>query len=182
MNSFFRLRHRLSGNVSVGRGSLVYLWRLKLHGAGNRVSVGQDSIVQCHISFDGSNGSVVIGDRTYVGASQIVCHSDIRIGTDVIISWGVTIVDHDSHSLHWEQRRHDVANWRRGVKVWDTVTVRPVVIGDRAWLGFGVSLLKGVTIGEGAVVGARAVVTRDVPPYSVVAGNPARVIRELPTP
>ena len=182
LNALFRLRHALSGNVRIGRGSLVYLWRLRMNGKGNRLSVGQDSTVQCRITFDGPNGLVSIGDRTYIGASHIICHSDVRIGTDVIVSWGVTIVDHDSHSVNWEHRRLDVENWRRGVKVWDSVTIRPVVIGDRAWLGFGVSLLKGVTIGEGAVVGACAVVTRNVPPYAVVAGNPARIIRQLPPP
>ncbi|MBV8923397.1 DapH/DapD/GlmU-related protein, partial [Bradyrhizobium sp.] len=56
----------------------------------------------------------------------------------------------------------------------------PVVIADKVWIGFNASILKGVTIGEGAVVGACSVVTRDVPPFAVVAGNPARVIRTLP--
>jgi galactoside O-acetyltransferase len=66
-----------------------------------------------------------------------------------------------------------------GVKRWDFVSVRPVRIGDKVWIGFGASILKGVNVGEGSVVGAKAVVTRDVPPYTVVAGNPARVVRQL---
>ena len=56
-----------------------------------------------------------------------------------------------------------------------------MIICDRSWIGFKASIMKGVTVGEGAVVGACSVVSRDVPPYTVVAGNPARVIRDLRT-
>jgi galactoside O-acetyltransferase len=122
---------------------------------------------------------VTIGDRSYIGASHIVCHTGVTIGADVLISWGVTIVDHDSHSIFWPLRKSDVELWHRGEKSWEHVVVRRVVIGDKAWIGFGASILKGVTIGEGAVVGACSVVTRDVPAYAVVAGNPARVVRQL---
>jgi galactoside O-acetyltransferase len=72
-----------------------------------------------------------------------------------------------------------VRDWARGRKEWDHIAHAPVAISNRAWIGFNVSILKGVTIGEGAVVGACSVVTRDVPPYSLVAGNPARVVRTL---
>lgn len=70
-------------------------------------------------------------------------------------------------------------NFYRGEKCWDAVTVRPVVIRDKVWLGFNVIVLKGVTIGEGSVVAAGSVVTRDVPDFTLVAGNPARFIRSL---
>jgi acetyltransferase-like isoleucine patch superfamily enzyme len=58
--------------------------------------------------------------------------------------------------------------------------MKPIRIGRGAWLGARVIILKGVTVGEGAVVGAGSVVTRDVAPYTLVAGNPARFIREIP--
>jgi acetyltransferase-like isoleucine patch superfamily enzyme len=103
----------------------------------------------------------------------------ITLGDDVVISWGVTIVDHNSHALDWEGRKSDVLDWMKGRKDWANVKTEPVRIGDKAWIGFNASILKGVTIGEGAVVGAGAVVTRDVPDHAVVAGNPAKVLRTL---
>lgn len=144
-----------------------------------KVCIGNGAIVNCRIAFDSPSGQVFIGQRCYIGASLLVCHSSIQIEDDVIVSWGVTIVDHDSHSLSWEGRRDDVENWGKGIKHWDGVTIRPVHIEKRAWIGFGASILKGVRIGEGAVVGAGSVVTRDVPPFAVVAGNPARIVRNL---
>lgn len=64
-------------------------------------------------------------------------------------------------------------------KDWSNVPMKPIVIEDKAWIGFDSTILKGVTIGEGSVVGAKSVVTRNVDPYTVVAGNPAKVVRKL---
>ncbi|MBI5321105.1 acyltransferase [Bradyrhizobium sp.] len=168
---------RRSGAVSIGRGAAV-VWRRIRQVAGNRLSIGQDSIIQANIRFEDRGGEIRIGDRTYIGKSDLVCYRSIVIGDDVIMSWGITITDHDSHSLDWALRKNDVLDWGKGRKDWSHVATAPVVIGDKAWIGFNVSILKGVTIGEGAVVGACTVVTRDVPPDSVVVGNPARVVRK----
>jgi acetyltransferase-like isoleucine patch superfamily enzyme len=163
--------------VTVGPESRVNWLRVGARGGGTLV-IGERAIVECRVSFD-APGTVRIGDRSYIGASQLVCHTGIDIGNDVIISWGVTIVDHNSHALDWAQRRNDIALWREGRKDWDGVAIAPVVIEDKVWIGFGASILKGVRLGTGAIVGAQAVVTRDVAPFTVVAGNPARVIRDL---
>lgn len=169
---------RRSGAVGIGQGSTV-IWRRIRQVTGNRLSIGRDSIVQATLRFEDSGGEIRIGDRTYIGKSDLVCFRNIVIGDDVIMSWGITITDHDSHSLDWQHRRNDVLDWGKGRKDWTHVAHAPVVIHDKAWVGFNVSILKGVTVGEGAVIGACSVVTRDVPPHSVVAGNPARVIRSL---
>jgi len=177
LNAVARLRY-LSRKIRVGAGSDVNWWSLGA-GGGGQVNIGKDSIVRCRIDFDHPGGVVTIGDRTFIGASHIVCHTAVNIGDDAILSWGITIFDHDSHSLDGEQRRNDVRNWKLGRKDWTHVRIAPVDIGPKAWIGFGASILRGVRIGEGAVVGARSVVTRDVPAYTVVAGNPARVIKQL---
>lgn len=170
------VRRRL--NVEVGMGSTVR-WASLLGQRAGHLRVGERSIVSCRIDFDGREGRVQIGDRCFIGASHLVCREKITLGDDVIISWGVTVVDHNSHALEWEHRRNDVADWARGEKDWQHVEVRPVVIHDKVWIGFGASILKGVVIGEGAVIGAGSIVTRDVPPYTVVAGNPARPIKRI---
>jgi acetyltransferase-like isoleucine patch superfamily enzyme len=177
-DSAFGWRSRSSGAVSLGRGTTI-AWRRIRRVAGNRLSIGDESIIHADISFEERGGEVRIGSRTFIGRSNLVCYRRLTIGDDVIMSWGVTIVDHDSHSIDWERRRNDVQEWAGGRKVWEHVAHAPVTIADKVWIGFNVSILKGVTIKEGAVIGACSVVTRDIPPYSVAVGNPARVIRTL---
>jgi acetyltransferase-like isoleucine patch superfamily enzyme len=154
-------------------------WEGLLRTSGGTIKIGENSIVNCRIAFDDPEGRVVIGRRSYIGASILVCHSSIYIGDDSIISWGVTIVDHDSHSIYWSKRRADVLDWSSGKKQWENVNIRPVHIEEKVWIGFGASILKGVRVGRGAVIGAGSIVTNDVLPYTIVAGNPAREIRKI---
>ncbi len=143
------------------------------------LSVAKNTIVNAKISFDKTSSSISIGERTYIGNSTIICAEKIDIENDVMISWGCTIVDHDSHSLNFQERRNDVSDWINGNKNWNTVKTAPIVIESNAWLGFNVTVLKGVKIGRGAVVAACSVVTKNVAPNTLVAGNPAKVIKNL---
>jgi len=72
-----------------------------------------------------------------------------------------------------------VIDWAAGAKDWSQVKIAPVRIEDKAWIGFNAIILKGLTIGEGAIVAAGAVVSKDVAPYTLVGGNPAVFIRTL---
>jgi acetyltransferase-like isoleucine patch superfamily enzyme len=178
IDSLLGWKARHSGAVRVGRGTSI-AWRRLKNISGNQLSVGEDSIIHADISFEQSGGKVQIGSRTFVGRSDLVCYRSLTIGDDVIMSWGITVVDHDSHSIEWDKRQSDVRDWGKGNKDWQHIAHAPVVIGNKAWIGFNVSILKGVTIGEGAVIGACSVVTRDIPPFSMAVGNPARVVRSL---
>ena len=96
-----------------------------------------------------------------------------------MISHGVNVHDTVSHSLSAASRHHhfiDILTTGHPRTFDDLPAQAPIVIEDDAWLGFNSTVLKGVTIGRGAVVGACAVVTKNVEPFSVVAGNPARVV------
>lgn len=173
-----KLRIAGRAGVSVTQPAKV-AWRKIRFINGCTLSIGSRSIIESAVLYDRAGGSVRIGERTFVGASTLVCAEAIDIGDDVLVSWGCTIVDHNSHPLAWKNRNSDVGNWYEGRKDWTHVERAAVRIGDKAWIGFNVIILKGVHIGEGAIVGAGSVVTRDVPPFSIAAGNPARLIREL---
>lgn len=165
-------------HVQIGSGSKVNWFQL-LSTKRGVLTIGQQCSLAAKLSFDQPNASICIGNRSYIGKSHLVAASSICLGDDVIISWGVTIVDHNSHALDWQHRADDVKNWLNGNKDWTHVNIQPVVLGNRVWVGFNASILKGVSIGEGAVIGANSVVTKDIPPYCVAAGNPARVIRMI---
>ena len=142
------------------------------------IKVNRESQVGGSLIFERDNASVLIGQRTFMQGS-IIAAEKVEIGDDVMIAWGVTIIDHNSHSIYFSQRAQDVINWKVGKKDWTHVKIAPVKICNKVWIGFNSIILKGVTLGEGSIVGAGSVVTKDVPPWTVVAGNPAQVIKRV---
>jgi acetyltransferase-like isoleucine patch superfamily enzyme len=144
------------------------------------LTVGNNSIVHATLAFERPKAKISIGEESFIGRSHLVSASEIVVGDHVLISWGVSIVDHNSHSLVYSERAGDVLDWQRGKKDWSIVNTKPICIGNKAWIGFNAIILKGVTIGEGAIVGAGSVVTKDVPAWTIVGGNPAKVIRTIP--
>lgn len=152
------------------------------------VSVGRDCIINGTFIFESKDGEILIGDHSYIGGSTFISHNRIIIGNNVTVAWGGTIYDHDSHSLDFMKRRIDIDDelkcLRKGQnfianKDWSNVNSKPITICDDAWIGMNVTILKGVTIGEGAIVAASSVVTKDVQPWTVVAGNPAKIVKTL---
>ena len=132
--------------------------------------------------FDvGPSGRVTLGEYALVHGARIICDDEIVIGSHALISWNVVLMDTYRFSKDPDVRRAELCQLpRQGPRVLSgAAEPRRVVLEDNVWIGFDAVVLPGVTIGEGSVVGAKSVVTHDVPSYTVVAGNPARPVRSL---
>jgi maltose O-acetyltransferase len=128
--------------------------------------LGKDTVIRPPVYFD-YGSQTTIGNNTFINFNAVILDvGPVSIGNDVQIGPNVQILT-ATHPLAAETRR---AGWE---------SQKPITIADGVWLGGGVIVCPGVTIGENAVVGAGAVVTRDLPPNVFAAGNPCRVIREL---
>jgi acetyltransferase-like isoleucine patch superfamily enzyme len=158
--SFQFFRGKLPAAVRYGRGASTYLGTM----------------------FDvGPNGKVTLGDYALVHGARIICDAEVFIGDYALISWNVVLMDTYRMPLDIERRRRElelIPTRTRRVAAPNGVA-RPITISRNVWIGFDACILPGVTVGEGSIVGARAVVRDDVPPYTIVAGNPARVVRTV---
>jgi acetyltransferase-like isoleucine patch superfamily enzyme len=180
---------RFRGTVVVGRGS-----KIRVHPSA-RINLAPKSVLAIGIAHDEPQGAVLrlrsrselrvegrvqimrachigvnpdailtIGADTFFNeGSWVVCYSATTIGSGCAISWGVRIIDTDVHKL---------------VRDNETMPHAPVHIGKDCWIGTNAIVLKGAQLGDGSVVAAGAVVTSKIPPRSLVAGVPARVVRE----
>jgi acetyltransferase-like isoleucine patch superfamily enzyme len=146
------------------------------------VQIGHGASTYLGVMFDvGPRGRVVVGDYALVHGARIICDAEITVGEYALISWNVVLMDTYRLPFDAAARRavlRRVPHLTPRVLASD-VHAQPIHVGPNVWIGFDACVLPGVTIGAGSVVGARSVVTTDVAPYTLVAGNPARVIRRL---
>jgi acetyltransferase-like isoleucine patch superfamily enzyme len=144
--------------------------------------VGRGTSVYLGVMFDfGPQARMRIGNYVLMNGARIVCDSEITIGNHCLISWNVVLMDTYRLPLDARERRLELAQvpLRCPRRTSAQTDAQPIHIESNVWIGFDSCVLPGVTIGCGSVVGARSVVTVDVPPYTIVAGNPARIIRQI---
>jgi acetyltransferase-like isoleucine patch superfamily enzyme len=159
-------RWRSDGLLFLGRRLEIQIARGAEVRFGRFVWIGDGSKIRCH------EGEVEIGAKTVIGQEcTISAYRRVRIGEQCVIADRAMFIDFD----------HGVVEVDRPIRV-QGIYMRDVEVGSNVWIGYGACILRGVRVGDNAIVGTNSVVTKDVPANAVVAGIPARIIRMRDTP
>ncbi len=148
----------------------------------NFIKIGKGTHIRGELLLFAHGGKIEIGNNSYVGeGTRIWSAEGVKIGDNVLISHNCNIIDTNSHEINYMQRAETFRNMVNNghAKENNNIVSSSIVIEDYAWLSFNVSVLKGVKIGQGAIIAAGSVVTKDVAEYTLVAGNPAKFIKKL---
>lgn len=183
--NFHYLARRLAGRATcdLAKGAVVLPGAriLNASGSSERIRIGSQSLIEGELFIFAHGGRISIGQSCFIGpGSRIWSAGEIRIGDRVLISHNVNVFDSLTHPLSPRLRHAQFqAIASSGHPKSIDLAEEPVTIGDDAWIGAGATILKGVSVGACAIVGAGSVVTHEVPRAAIVAGNPAKLIRVL---
>ncbi len=154
-------RWQTGGLLFLGRGLQIQIGKRGRLRFGRFVWIGDGTKIRCH------EGEVIIGDKTVLGQEcTISAYQHVRIGEQCVIADRAMFIDFDHGIVEVERTIREQGIYKRDVNV-----------GSNVWIGYGACVLRGVQVGDNAVIGTNAVVTSDVPANAVVGGIPAKVIR-----
>lgn len=165
----------LGKNVVIRHTAGIYL----LHGSNqSNVKIGDNATVQGTL-VSSNNGNIVMGKHSRIGVnSYIRCVEKVALGDFTIISDNVVISDNNNHPVNPNDRMIQVATPLGSDKrSWIYSDHSPIIIGENVWIGEYARICKGVNIGDGSIIAANAVVTKDIPANCIAAGNPARIVK-----
>lgn len=181
-SNFFKIVLKLL-NIKYGTGLLLKGVPVIYNHAGATMKLGNDVVVKSSflsnlvglysrtiIVTRTNDASIVIGNNVGISGATIYARKSITIGDYTHIGGNAKILDNDFHPIEMEARNADLK---------DKIGTKPIVIGNNCFIGCNSIILKGTVLGDGCVVGAGAVVSGKFPPNSVIAGNPAKVIKNL---
>ena len=178
--------HPIPPNVEFGEGfycESAQIFKKLVTKKPGAVVIGKHVSCYAGCSFAvGENGRCTVGDFTLLNGALIMVEERIDIGSHCLVSWNVGIADSDFHPLEPAQRFIDaqaLAPFFKNRPPRPKLKTARVKIGDNVWIGMGAVILKGVSIGDNSVVAAGAIVTKSIPPNTIVAGNPAEVVKQF---
>jgi acetyltransferase-like isoleucine patch superfamily enzyme len=147
------------------------------------IVIGRATHMYGELLVFGYGGKITLGDYSFVGENtKIWSGESISIGDHVFISHNCNIFDTNSHELDYVERQSShLYRLENGLttNIKGNVETAPIIIEDHVWISFNVIILKGVTIGKGAIIAAGSVVTKNVAPFTLMAGNPAKPVKSL---
>lgn len=146
----------------------------------NNITIGNGCEIKGKLLSYG-NGKISIGDNLFMSFNSIIGSMEsVTIGNDVIISTDVRIFDNNNHPVSPEARiKMSHGDFYGELWTWKYAEHKSIIIEDNVWIGEYAAILKGVKIGKGSIVASHSVVTKDVPEYVIVAGNPAKVVKKI---
>ena len=146
-----------------------------------KLSLGKNSRIMGSLLLFDFDGEIEIGEDCFVGPdTRIWSAKKIKIGSRVLIAHNVNIHDNISHPLDANERYNENLYFvNTGIHTKTDIKSAEIIIGDDVWIGFNATIMRGVKIGEGAIIGANTLVKEDIAPWTVNIGNPSRVIRTI---
>lgn len=171
MQSYRRLAYIGRSGISISSSSFlgkgVRIYQGVSNGKKGEVKIGAKTAIEDYSILHAYGGSIFVGENSFIGPHCVLYgHGKIHIGQNCLVAMHTCIIS-ANHSI---PPRHLAIRNLPDIR-------KEIFIEDDVWIGAGVNILSGVTVGKGAVIGAGSVVTKDLPPYSISVGNPAKVIK-----
>jgi acetyltransferase-like isoleucine patch superfamily enzyme len=140
----------------------------------SQINIGKNCLINGRLVCETEKSLIDIKNNVFIGGGTILdCKVSIEIHDNVLISYECLIFDHDSHENISMHRINDTHLFKNNLYDWSKIPSKPIIIKKNSWIGARSIITKGVIVGEGSIVAAGSVVTKNVPDYTLVAGNPA---------